>query len=62
MHRCLRDAICPWLQAYAEKEDAKQMKQKLRERMQPKMNRMDIDYTVRGWGWGVRLQRTPHER
>ncbi len=34
-------------QAYQEKEDAKKLKQKQKERMQPKMGRMDIDYTVR---------------
>lgn len=32
-----------------EKEDAKKQKQKARERMQPKMGRMDIDYQVRLW-------------
>ncbi|CAI7874550.1 unnamed protein product, partial [Closterium sp. NIES-54] len=33
-------------QAYAEKEDSKKMKQKQRDRMQPKMGKMDIDYQV----------------
>jgi hypothetical protein len=33
-------------EAYVEKEAAKQMKQKQRERMAPKMGRMDIDYQV----------------
>eukprot|EP00899_Mesostigma_viride_P020710 jgi/Mesvir1/28640/Mv15065-RA.1 len=33
-------------QAYVEKEDQKKMKQKQREKMQPKMNKMDIDYQV----------------
>lgn len=32
--------------AYQEKEEAKKLKQKQRERMQPKMGRMDIDYQV----------------
>lgn len=32
--------------AYHEKEEAKKLKQKQRERMQPKMGRMDIDYQV----------------
>nr|DAD22036.1 TPA_asm: hypothetical protein HUJ06_023499 [Nelumbo nucifera] len=31
-------------QAYIEKEDSKKLKQKQRERMQPKMGKMDIDY------------------
>jgi ribonuclease HII len=34
-------------QAYIEKEDSKKLKQKQRERMQPKMGKMDIDYQVR---------------
>ncbi|KAJ6728622.1 SPLICING FACTOR 3B SUBUNIT 2-LIKE, partial [Salix koriyanagi] len=33
-------------QAYIEKEDGKKLKQKQRERMQPKMGKMDIDYQV----------------
>lgn len=33
-------------QAYQEKEDAKKLKQKQREKMAPKMGRMDIDYQV----------------
>ncbi|RZC65420.1 hypothetical protein C5167_009111 [Papaver somniferum] len=33
-------------QAYIEKEDSKKSKQKQRERMQPKMGKMDIDYQV----------------
>ncbi len=33
--------------AYQEKEAAKKLTQKNRERMQPKMGRMDIDYQVR---------------
>ncbi|RZC46473.1 hypothetical protein C5167_039423 [Papaver somniferum] len=33
-------------QAYIEKEDSKKLKQKQRERMQPKMGKMDIDYQV----------------
>ncbi|GBG79699.1 hypothetical protein CBR_g29963 [Chara braunii] len=33
-------------QAYIEKEDSKRLKQKQRERMQPKMGKMDIDYQV----------------
>eukprot|EP00249_Psilotum_nudum_P014183 c24705_g1_i2 orf=785-1927(+) len=33
-------------QAYMEKEDSKKLKQKQRERMQPKMGKMDIDYQV----------------
>lgn len=33
-------------QAYQEKEDAKKLKQKQRERVQPKMGKMDIDYQV----------------
>ena len=35
-----------FLQAYIEKEDSKKLKQKQRERMQPKMGKMDIDYQV----------------
>ncbi|XP_057797865.1 uncharacterized protein LOC131013947 isoform X2 [Salvia miltiorrhiza] len=31
-------------QAYIEKENSKKLKQKQRERMQPKMGKMDIDY------------------
>jgi hypothetical protein len=34
-------------QAYIEKEDSKKLKQKQRERVQPKMGKMDIDYQVR---------------
>ena len=34
------------MQAYTEKEDSKKLKQKQRERMQPKMGKMDIDYQV----------------
>ncbi|CAH9112240.1 unnamed protein product [Cuscuta epithymum] len=33
-------------QSYNEKEDSKKLKQKQRERMQPKMGKMDIDYQV----------------
>ncbi|KAK1424691.1 hypothetical protein QVD17_20026 [Tagetes erecta] len=33
-------------QAYIEKEDTKKLKQKQRDRMQPKMGKMDIDYQV----------------
>ncbi|PNY12394.1 splicing factor 3B subunit 2-like protein [Trifolium pratense] len=33
-------------QSYIEKEDSKKLKQKQRERMQPKMGKMDIDYQV----------------
>ncbi|CAL5409809.1 unnamed protein product [Camellia sinensis] len=33
-------------QAYIEKEDSKKLKQKQRERMQPKMGKMDIDYHI----------------
>jgi splicing factor 3B subunit 2 len=33
-------------QAYIEKEDSKKLKQKQRERMQPRMGKMDIDYQV----------------
>uniref|UniRef100_A0A061RQR5 Splicing factor 3b subunit 2-like n=1 Tax=Tetraselmis sp. GSL018 TaxID=582737 RepID=A0A061RQR5_9CHLO len=33
-------------QAYQEKEDQKKLKQKQRDRMQPKMGKMDIDYQV----------------
>jgi len=32
--------------AYIEKEDSKKLKQKQREKMQPKMGKMDIDYQV----------------
>lgn len=39
-------------EAYVEKEAAKQMKQKQRERMAPKMGRMDIDYQVGVMGTG----------
>lgn len=43
---------------YAEKEGEKKLKQKLRDRMAPKMGKMDIDYQVRRavlryGGWGV---------
>ena len=34
--------------AYQEKEESKKLKQKQRERMQPKLGKMDIDYTVSG--------------
>ncbi|KAF3340581.1 cyclin-dependent kinase F-4-like isoform X1 [Carex littledalei] len=34
-------------EAYIEKEDSKKLKQKQRERMQPKMGKMDIDYQVK---------------
>jgi len=34
------------MQAYIEKEDSKKLKQKQKERMQPKMGKMDIDYQV----------------
>lgn len=49
-HRlCLVPPPCGW-QAYQEKEDSKKMKQKQREKMQPKMGKMDIDYQVKhGW-------------
>lgn len=33
--------------AYADKESEKKLKQKLRDRMAPKMGKMDIDYQVR---------------
>lgn len=33
--------------AYHEKEEGKKLKQKSRERVQPKMGRMDIDYQAR---------------
>lgn len=33
-------------QAYQEKEEAKKLKQKQRDRMQPKLGKMDIDYTI----------------
>lgn len=36
-----------FFQAYIEKEDSKKLKQKQRERMQPKMGKMDIDYQVK---------------
>lgn len=35
-------------ETYAEKEEAKKLKQKQRDRMAPKMNRMDLDYQVGG--------------
>ncbi|KAK4368366.1 hypothetical protein RND71_012158 [Anisodus tanguticus] len=38
-------------QAYIEKEDSKKLKQKQRERMQPKMGKMDIDYQVPNFLW-----------
>jgi hypothetical protein len=42
-------------QAYLEKADGQKMKQKAKERMQPKMGKLDIDYQVRlgqqGWVW-----------
>lgn len=40
-----------YVQAYIEKEDNKKLKQKQRERMQPKMGKMDIDYQVCGILW-----------
>ncbi|XP_022845320.1 splicing factor 3B subunit 2-like [Olea europaea var. sylvestris] len=42
------DIRCPsqYLLAYIEKEDSKKLKQKQREKMQPKMGKMDIDYQV----------------
>ena len=33
-------------QAYIEKEDSKKLKQKQKERMQPKVGKTDIDYQV----------------
>ncbi|KAI6703794.1 hypothetical protein NL676_012930 [Syzygium grande] len=42
-------------QAYIEKEDSKKLKQKQRERMQPKMGKMDIDYQPEFYGWYVNL-------
>lgn len=41
------------MQAYIEKEDSKKLKQKQRERMQPKMGKMDIDYQVCTVPWFV---------
>ena len=38
--------MLPLLQTYLEKESDKKMKQKARERMQPKMGKLDIDYQV----------------
>ena len=38
--------FCFLMQAYIEKEHSKKLKQKQRERMQPKMGKMDIDYQV----------------
>ena len=38
-------------QAYLEKAEGQKMKQKARERMQPKMGKLDIDYQV-AWGPG----------
>ena len=35
-------------QAYLEKVESQKMKQKARERMQPKMGKLDIDYQVGG--------------
>lgn len=35
-------------QAYQEKEEAKKLKQKQRDKMAPKTGKMDIDYSVRG--------------
>ena len=37
-------------QAYLEKVESQKMKQKARERMQPKMGKLDIDYQVRMGG------------
>ena len=43
--------------AYAEKEDAKKLKNKTRDRLQPKMGKLDIDYQAGGrgrkgwWAW-----------
>ena len=39
-------------QAYLEKAETQKLKQKARERMQPKMGKLDIDYQARG---GARL-------
>ncbi|KAG5561589.1 hypothetical protein RHGRI_004591 [Rhododendron griersonianum] len=38
--------LCSFEKAYIEKEDSKKLKQKQRERMQPRMGKMDIDYQV----------------
>lgn len=41
--------LCPageMRQAYLEKAESQKMKQKARERMQPKMGKLDIDYQV----------------
>lgn len=40
------NAFVVFVQAYIEKEDGKKLKAKQRERMQPKMGKMDIDYQV----------------
>lgn len=40
------DLLGGTMQAYQEKEDSKKLKQKQRERMQPKMGKLDIDYQV----------------
>lgn len=50
------------MQAYIEKEDSKKLKQKQRERMQPKMGKMDIDYQVPNFPWflvDTELQNSP---
>lgn len=39
-------SYCTHLQTYLEKEGDKKMKQKARDRMQPKMGKLDIDYQV----------------
>lgn len=44
-HKICLTVLMP-MQAYIEKEDSKKLKQKQRERMQPKMGKMDIDYQV----------------
>ncbi len=39
-------------QTYLDKENEKKLKAKSRDRMAPKMGKMNIDYAVRG-GWGL---------
>ena len=65
---CTYPPVLPWLvgemrQAYLEKVESQKMKQKARERMQPKMGKLDIDYQVRRvWAWAVVVALLPDHR
>lgn len=50
LYKCKSGENLAVFQAYIDKEDSKKLKQKQREKMQPKMGKMDIDYQVSpGW-------------